>query len=520
MAMAAEFMPDVFASAPAPRNSSPTAQDTNAPSFDDHLSAQSSENQIFENEAPQETQRTDEQPNAQAFNRGGDEKGRQHSDANAQKRNERAATSNTQTAQSNAIQSPIALQIIVAEDGAGAAAPQVAISAPKLAAPAPCSDQSAIAVASVAVIAPQTAVPVLNQAPIAQPMSDSAASPSELLAVGAPRAEPAPPPPHEPQIPAPAPQSPGPAQQNASSPQTDAKPASPMQSQQDGNAQTPTTVMPGANTSAQPSTAEAAAALEALKNFSEQTANLATEIKQLALAPNQAASKASLMPQPTQIAEAGVQQAAPTPANNVAAAPTKSSSNVQSKQAAAGGDSAAARATPQLDASSQLGSQIPGENNATSASSDVSAKETSHNVASAANQVTREIVRRHTGGGTQFELRLDPPELGRVDVKIEVSKDHKVTALITADSPQALSDLARAAREIESSLQSAGLDLSENGLSFDLSQNQSREGAADRAEAPALQRISSNETEEAMPARAARPIGLEHWRGVRVDLVA
>ena len=72
----------------------------------------------------------------------------------------------------------------------------------------------------------------------------------------------------------------------------------------------------------------------------------------------------------------------------------------------------------------------------------------------AAAQVAREIVRRFDGGNTSFELRLDPPELGRVEVRIEVSRDHRVTAVISADSPQALTELARHARELEQMLQS------------------------------------------------------------------
>ncbi|MEZ6022856.1 MAG: flagellar hook-length control protein FliK [Hyphomonadaceae bacterium] len=82
----------------------------------------------------------------------------------------------------------------------------------------------------------------------------------------------------------------------------------------------------------------------------------------------------------------------------------------------------------------------------------------------------REIIRRFDGGNTSFELRLDPPELGRVEVRLEVSRDHRVTAMIAADSPQALTELARHARELEQTLQAAGLELSDSGLSFDLRQ--------------------------------------------------
>lgn len=132
----------------------------------------------------------------------------------------------------------------------------------------------------------------------------------------------------------------------------------------------------------------------------------------------------------------------------------------------------------------------------------------------AANQVAREIVRRFDGGNTRFELRLDPPELGRVDVRLEVSRDHRVTAVIAADSPQALTELARHARELEQMLQGAGLELGDNGLSFDLRQHTANE-ATEFGETSFSDATPNEET----TAIAARPLGYERWRGVRVDMM-
>ena len=137
--------------------------------------------------------------------------------------------------------------------------------------------------------------------------------------------------------------------------------------------------------------------------------------------------------------------------------------------------------------------------------------------APAASQVAREIVRRFDGENTRFELRLDPPELGRVEVRLEVSRDHRVTAIVAADSPQALAELARHARELEQTLQSAGLQLSDNGLSFDL--RQSRDDASGEAENSGRGANSTSEDTLAEAPVTARPLGLERWRGVRVDVM-
>ena len=139
--------------------------------------------------------------------------------------------------------------------------------------------------------------------------------------------------------------------------------------------------------------------------------------------------------------------------------------------------------------------------------------------APASTQVAQEIVRRFDGGNTKFELRLDPPELGRVEVRLEVTRDHKVTAVVAADSPQALTELARHARELEQSLQSAGLELTDNGLSFDLRQSREDGQESGGESGRGGNSGSDDETlEQATP--LARPIGLERWRGVRVDVMA
>jgi hypothetical protein len=148
--------------------------------------------------------------------------------------------------------------------------------------------------------------------------------------------------------------------------------------------------------------------------------------------------------------------------------------------------------------------------------------QTAARAAPVAAQVAREIVRKFDGGNTRFELRLDPPELGRIEVRLDVSRDQRVTAVVAADSPQALAELVRHARELEQALQSAGLELSENGLSFDLRQSaQDFEDAFDQTRASGDREGGAANGEEtpAPLAAPARPIGYERWRGVRVDMM-
>jgi flagellar hook-length control protein FliK len=78
------------------------------------------------------------------------------------------------------------------------------------------------------------------------------------------------------------------------------------------------------------------------------------------------------------------------------------------------------------------------------------------------------MMRRLESGAKQFTMRLDPPELGQVEVKLTVAADKKVRAVVSADRPEALADLVRSARDLARALREAGLELEENGLSFSL----------------------------------------------------
>lgn len=82
-----------------------------------------------------------------------------------------------------------------------------------------------------------------------------------------------------------------------------------------------------------------------------------------------------------------------------------------------------------------------------------------------------QITRKFNDGGRVFDIRLDPPELGRVEVRLELGPDNKVSALLSAERADTLSELQRNARDLEKALSDAGLELGEDGLSFSLSED-------------------------------------------------
>jgi flagellar hook-length control protein FliK len=79
-----------------------------------------------------------------------------------------------------------------------------------------------------------------------------------------------------------------------------------------------------------------------------------------------------------------------------------------------------------------------------------------------------EIAGKALAGKNRFEIRLDPPELGRIEVRLDVDRDGNVTSRLTVDRADTLSLLQRDASGLERALQDAGLKTTDNGLQFSL----------------------------------------------------
>jgi len=79
------------------------------------------------------------------------------------------------------------------------------------------------------------------------------------------------------------------------------------------------------------------------------------------------------------------------------------------------------------------------------------------------------------GGNTRFEVRLDPADLGRIDVRIDVDRNGQVTSHLTVEKPETLSMLRQDAPQLQQALNDAGLKTGSGGLQFSL-RDQSQSG--------------------------------------------
>jgi chemotaxis protein MotD len=82
--------------------------------------------------------------------------------------------------------------------------------------------------------------------------------------------------------------------------------------------------------------------------------------------------------------------------------------------------------------------------------------------------VAVEIAARAQQGKNRFEIRLDPPELGRIDVRLDVDKEGQVSSRLVVERVETLELLRRDASQLERALQQAGLRTSDGGLEFQL----------------------------------------------------
>ena len=120
-------------------------------------------------------------------------------------------------------------------------------------------------------------------------------------------------------------------------------------------------------------------------------------------------------------------------------------------------------------------------------------------------------------GVKHFDIRLDPPELGRVDVHMSVSRDGKAEALLTADRPETLELLQRDSKTLERALKQAGLDLSNNSLNFSL-KGQHRQGDGGGASMARMRSLSDAVVARAEAANASTPIWSTAQGSARLDI--
>jgi flagellar hook-length control protein FliK len=162
--------------------------------------------------------------------------------------------------------------------------------------------------------------------------------------------------------------------------------------------------------------------------------------------------------------------------------------------------------------------QQPGPSPAASATAPQFSVIASSSAAVPLNGLALQIAVTAQSGRSRFEIRLDPAELGRIDVRIDVDRHGQMTSHLTVEKPETLAMLRQDAPQLQRALDNAGFKTGDNGLQFSLrDQSSSGQNGGDQAHRNAARLIVS-EDDGVAAAMAGRSYGRLSGSGGGVDI--
>lgn len=196
--------------------------------------------------------------------------------------------------------------------------------------------------------------------------------------------------------------------------------------------------------------------------------------------------------------------------NTAQAAPAQS---VTASAAASQPAAIAALAQPVAAATQTAAASAP----AVAAKFTVSDRNESDETVSSLDRLGLTIAAKSSQGARQFDIRLDPPELGKIEARLSFDDSGKAQLVLAADKPQTLNLLQRDAGSLMRTMQEAGIDLSGGALNFSLRGGQNNNGQTGGGRSGS--RIQSLAAVATVDADAAADTGLRlHADGVRLDI--
>jgi flagellar hook-length control protein FliK len=92
-------------------------------------------------------------------------------------------------------------------------------------------------------------------------------------------------------------------------------------------------------------------------------------------------------------------------------------------------------------------------------------------------QVSVQISKQVKDGADTIKIQLKPHEMGKIEIKLEVHTDGRVSATVTADRPETLAMLQKDAKGLEKALEDAGLKPDSSATSFSLKGGEQQQNA-------------------------------------------
>jgi flagellar hook-length control protein FliK len=126
------------------------------------------------------------------------------------------------------------------------------------------------------------------------------------------------------------------------------------------------------------------------------------------------------------------------------------------------------------------------------------------------------IAAKSKDGEKHFDIRIDPPELGRVEVKLTFDDAGKAQASLTADKQQTLDLMQRDRSTLERALRDAGVDLAGGGLNFSLKGQERDQGNQTPSGRGRNLSVSAITTDSSMPIPGMRTSAADSRLDIRV----
>ncbi|EKS31302.1 flagellar hook-length control protein FliK [Afipia felis] len=134
------------------------------------------------------------------------------------------------------------------------------------------------------------------------------------------------------------------------------------------------------------------------------------------------------------------------------------------------------------------------------------------------NALAVDIATRAAAGNTSFQIRLDPAELGRIDVRLDVDKHGRVTSHLTVEQPATLDMLRKDAPQLQRALEDAGLKTGDGGLQFSLRDQSPQGGQGDGGQGRHSQRLVVSEEVSTTPQAVGASYGRSSGSSSGVDI--
>jgi flagellar hook-length control protein FliK len=121
-------------------------------------------------------------------------------------------------------------------------------------------------------------------------------------------------------------------------------------------------------------------------------------------------------------------------------------------------------------------------------------------------------------GSSRFEIRLDPAELGRIDVRIDLDRHGQITSHLTVEKPETLAMLRQDAPQLQRALDNAGFRTGDHGLQFSLRDQSSSNQNGGSAAGGQAHRLIISEDDVVPVTIAGRTYGRVTGQGGGVDI--